>query len=113
LSAHDPPPDIAPGSSFPARASAWVLSDKPPLGPQHGAALRSGGTLQLYVLPPPVAIGNPAAIGLCTARQHAQQGRLARAGFADDAQDFARVQLKGNVLAALVGSIQQGQVLYG
>ncbi|MDT4885644.1 hypothetical protein FQZ97_1218970 [compost metagenome] len=50
-----------------------------------------------------------AGVGALQAGEQTQQGGLAGAGFADDAQHFAGMQGEVDGLAALAGRVQAGQ----
>src|SRR5690606_40333104 len=104
--------NIGTGRYVHAQAVTRVLLDKSPLGAQQGTALRFTGSVQVHPATVLAGIRHQATIRWGPARQHAQQCGFARSGLSYDAQHLAGIQLERYVLAALVGPIQQRQILY-
>ena len=103
--------DIATSRNAHAQTVAGVLMHDAPGAPHEGAAfgLGQGGHIQ-----PLTIIGelDLTAGRLIKRRQAAQQGRFSRAGLADNAENFARPQLKRDGAAADAFAIVTAHILH-
>ncbi|MCY1557848.1 hypothetical protein D9M68_947330 [compost metagenome] len=109
---HQPFADIGAGRYAHAQAIAGILLDEAPLGAQQRAPLRFAGAVQVDPGAVLAAVSDRAAIRRATPGEQAEQGRLARAGLADNAQHLTWIEVEGHALATLFRTIQAGQVAH-
>ncbi len=107
---HQPLADIGAGRHRHAQAVTRVLLDEAPLGAQQRAPLGLAGAVQVEPLATARAITDRTAIRRAAPGEQTEQGGLARAGLADDAQHLAGIEVEAHALAALVRAVQAGQV---
>ena len=103
---HQPFADVAPRRHLAAQAIHRVLMHHAPLGAQQAAALGFAHAIQRHALIQNVAILRRQARG-----DGLQQGGFTGAGLADNAQHFARPQLKRHVAKAFARRIKVSQVI--
>ena len=91
---HQPLADIGAGRHRHAQPVGRVLVDETPVGAHQEAALRLAHAVEVAERAVAHAVGDRAGSRRQPRREAVEQRRLARAGFADDRQHFARPQLE-------------------
>ena len=104
--------DIAAGSDVHAQPVARVLMDDAPGRAHQAAALLLGDRVDIERLRA-APEQHFALVGFVDAGEAAQQGRLARAGFADDAEHLARPEVEGDIGAADALAIEAADAVDG
>ena len=101
---------LAPAETRRRRPSRRVLVDQSPFAAQQGAPLRFGEGAEVEDGVVAAAIEDFAAVGVDLAGEAVEQGGLARTGLADDAENLAGPEIKGDVAAAQRVAVVLGEV---
>ncbi|MNI84600.1 hypothetical protein D3C73_1415190 [compost metagenome] len=97
--------DVGLGGHAHAQTVPRVLFDETPFGAQQRATLSLAGAVEVQPLVLFVAVIDVAALRWQAPAEQREQGRLARAGLADNPQHFTGIQIETDVLATLFRTV--------
>ncbi len=96
---HRPLADVSAGADIHPQTVARILMNNAPVRAHQHPPLRFGKRENVDEAVPACIVFDAAGIGLHASRKAVEQCRLAGAGLADDADDFAGIEREGNVFA--------------